>query len=186
MAHDGLACEACRGAIRLDKSRAMNVLRTVNAAPLWGGDAQVRLEVKLSAGKPFDDQHDCRAGWATRQGRCFGALCRCNCTERLAAALERSTASSVCEEAEVADTNQAFGQNVKKKSAQELICRNGHDFVLGAVSIVSPAEGDAIVLESHESMVGDSYAMSVAGQIVENVFGAAEGRLGIDHPVLLS
>jgi hypothetical protein len=36
--------------------------------------------------------------------------------------LERSTASSVGEEAEVADADQAFGQNVKKKSAQELIC----------------------------------------------------------------
>jgi predicted anti-sigma-YlaC factor YlaD len=100
--------------------------------------------------------------------------------------LERSTASSVGEEAEVADADQAFRQNVKKKSAQELIYRNGHDFVLAAVSIVSPAEGDAIVLEGHEAMVGDSYAMSVAGQIVENVFGAAKGRLGIDHPVLLA
>jgi hypothetical protein len=100
--------------------------------------------------------------------------------------LERSTASSVGEEAEVADADQAFGQNVKKKSAQELLCRNGHDFLLAAVSIVSPAEGDAIVLEGHESMVRDSYAMSVAGQIVENVLGAAKGRLGIDHPVLLS
>ena len=35
-------------------------------------------------------------------------------------------------------------------------------------------------------MVGDRDAMGVAGQIVENVFGAAEGRLGIDHPVLLA
>jgi len=30
--------------------------------------------------------------------------------------------SSVGEEAEMADAYQAFGQNVKKKSAQELIC----------------------------------------------------------------
>jgi hypothetical protein len=102
------------------------------------------------------------------------------------AALERSTTSAVCEEAEVADANQAFGQNVEKKSAQELICRNGHDFVLAAMSIVSPAEGDAIVSDGHESMVRDSNAMSVAGQIVENVFGAAERRLVIDHPVLLT
>ena len=34
-------------------------------------------------------------------------------------------------------------------------------------------------------MVGDRDVMSVAGQIVENVPGAAEGRLGIDYPVLL-
>src|SRR5664280_564010 len=118
--------------------------------------------------------------------RYFGTICLGCRAEQLAAALEFSTASTVSEQAEVADADQAFGQDVKKKSAQELICRNGHDFFLAAVSIVSPAEGDALVLEGHESMVGDSYSMSVAGQIVENVLGTAEGRLGIDHPVLLS
>ena len=94
--------------------------------------------------------------------------------------------SSVGEEAEVADADQSFGQNVKKKSTQELIGRNGHDLVLAAVSIVSPAEGDAIVLEGHETMVGDGYSMGVAGQVVENVLCAAEGWLGVDHPVLLA
>ena len=86
----------------------------------------------------------------------------------------------------MADADQAFGQHVKKKSAQELICGNGHNLVLAAVGIVSPAEGDAIVLEGHEAMVGDGDAMGVAGQVVENVFGAAEGWLGVDDPVLLA
>ena len=45
------------------------------------------------------------------------------------------------------------------------------------MGIVSPAKGDAIVLEGHETMVGDGYAMSVAGQVVENMFGAAKGGL---------
>jgi hypothetical protein len=39
-----------------------------------------------------------------------------------AAACEGDFPSSVGEEAEVTDANQAFGQNVQKKSAQELIC----------------------------------------------------------------
>ena len=54
------------------------------------------------------------------------------------------------------------------------------------MGIVSPAEGDAIVLEGHETMVGDGYALSVAGQVVENMFGAAEGWLGVYDPVLLA
>ena len=45
-----------------------------------------------------------------------------NCAEQLAAACEGGFPSSVGEEAEVADADQAFGQNVEKKSAQELIC----------------------------------------------------------------
>ena len=52
------------------------------------------------------------------------------------------------------------------------------------MSIVSPAEGDAIVLEGYEPMVGDGDSMGVAGQVVENVFRAAEGWLGVDHPIL--
>jgi hypothetical protein len=75
---------------------------------------------------------------------------------------------------------------VEKKSAQELVCRNGHDLVLATVRIVSPAEGGASVFKGFESMVGNSDAMSVGGQIVENMFGAAEGRLGVDDPVLLA
>ena len=35
-------------------------------------------------------------------------------------------------------------------------------------------------------MVGDGDAMGVAGQVVENMFGAAEGWLGVDDPVLLA
>jgi hypothetical protein len=85
----------------------------------------------------------------------------------------------------VPDANQTAGQDVKQESAQELIGGNGHDLLLAAVSIVSPAEADAIVLEGHETMVGDGDAVGVAGQVVENMFGATEGWLGVDHPVLL-
>ena len=35
-------------------------------------------------------------------------------------------------------------------------------------------------------MVGDGYAMGVAGQVVEHMFGAAEGWLGVNDPVLLA
>jgi hypothetical protein len=52
------------------------------------------------------------------------------------------------------------------------------------MGIVSPAEGDAIVLKGHETMVGDGYAMGVARQVVENMFGTAEGWLGVNDPVL--
>jgi hypothetical protein len=84
--------------------------------------------------------------------------------EQRAAASERSSAVAVGEEAEVADADQAFGQDMDEKAAQELLGGNGHD--LAAVGIVSPAEGDAKVLESHEAMVGDGDAMGISGQIV--------------------
>ncbi len=52
------------------------------------------------------------------------------------------------------------------------------------MGIVSPAKGDAVVLESHEPMVGNGDAMGIACQVVENMLGAAEGWLGVDDPVL--
>ena len=61
---------------------------------------------------------------------------------------------------------------------------NGHDLLLAAVCIVSPAEGDAVVFKSDEPMVGDGHAMAVAGQVVEDMLRPAERRLGVDHPVL--
>ena len=97
---------------------------------------------------------------------------------------ERSTPPAVGEESEVANANQTLGQNVDEEASQELIRGNGHDLLLAAVGIVSPAERDAIVLEGHETMVGDGDAVGIAGQVVENMFGATEGWLGVDHPVL--
>src|SRR5260370_34155613 len=99
---------------------------------------------------------------------------------------ERSTPPAVGEEAEVANANQPLGENVDEEASQELIRGNGHDLLLAAVSIVSPAEADAIVLEGHETMVGDGDAVGIAGQGVENMVGATEGWRGVDHPVLLA
>jgi hypothetical protein len=40
------------------------------------------------------------------------------------------------------------------------------------------------MLESHEAVVGDGYAMGIAGEIAEHMMGAAERWLGVDDPVL--
>jgi len=60
--------------------------------------------------------------WTTQPVRCFGAICACHYAEQLAATCEGVFPPSVGEETEVPDADQPFGQNVKKKSAQELIC----------------------------------------------------------------
>ena len=73
----------------------------------------------------------------------------------------------------MANADQAAGQNVEQKTAQELMGGNSHELLLAAVRIVSPAEGDTAVFKGHEAMVGDGDAMGVAGQVVENIFGAA-------------
>ena len=85
----------------------------------------------------------------------------------------------------MADADQALGQNMDQESAQKLIGRKGHDLLLAAVCIVLPAKRDSIILERHQSMVGDGDAVRIAGEIVQNMLGTAEGWLGIDDPVLV-
>ena len=83
------------------------------------------------------------------------------------------------------DADQPFRENVDQESSQKLICGDRHDFLLAAVRIVFPAKRDPIILERHQSMVGDGDAVCIAGEIVQNMLGTAEGWLGIDDPVLL-
>ena len=83
----------------------------------------------------------------------------------------------------MADADQPFRENVDQESSQKLICGNRHDFLLAAVRIVFPAKRDSIILERHQSMVGDGDAVRIAGEIVQNMFRTSEGWLGVGHPV---
>ena len=72
-----------------------------------------------------------------------------------------------------------------EEAAQELLRRERHGALLTAVRVVLPAKGDLEVGDREQAMVGDGHAIGVAGQVVKDVFGSAEGLLGIDDPVLL-
>ena len=52
------------------------------------------------------------------------------------------------------------------------------------MGVIFPAEGDLIVLEGDEAMVGDGNAVGEPAEIAEDVMGAAEGWFGIDDPWL--
>ena len=83
----------------------------------------------------------------------------------------------------MADADQSLRENVDQESPQKLICGNRHDLLLTAPCVVFPAKRDSIILESHQSMVGDGDAVRIAGEIVQNMFRTSEGWLGVDHPV---
>jgi len=73
---------------------------------------------------------------------------------------------------------------MQQETSQELLRRERHLPVFIPVGIVFPAEGDLVVLESHEAVVGDGHPMGVAGEIAQHMMGSAKGWLGIDDPVL--
>ena len=71
-----------------------------------------------------------------------------------------------------------------QEAPQKLFGRECHDAWPAAVRVV-PAETHFGIRDREQAVVGDGDAMSVAGQIVKDVFRSTEGRLGVDNPVLL-
>lgn len=72
------------------------------------------------------------------------------------------------------------------EASQELFGTEGHEPLLVAASVVSPAKGNVIAFVSDDSMIAYSNAMSVAAEIAEDRRRSAEGGLGVNHPVLLT
>jgi hypothetical protein len=62
--------------------------------------------------------------------------------------------------------------------------RECHLLFVISVGVILPAKGDLVVLESHETVVGNGDPMGVASEIAQHMMGTAERRLGIDDPVL--
>ncbi len=73
---------------------------------------------------------------------------------------------------------------MEQEAAQELLRIERHHSLLISVSIILPAKSNLVMLESHEAMVGDGYAMGIASEIAEHMMGTAERGLGVDDPVL--
>jgi hypothetical protein len=98
---------------------------------------------------------------------------------------QQSSAVPVGEESEAADADEARWQQVEQEAAQEFVDGQSHESLLVAVSRVSPSEGDVALGESHQPAVGDGDAMSIGAEIAQDVFGTAEGWLGVDDPVVV-
>jgi hypothetical protein len=81
------------------------------------------------------------------------------------------------------DTDEASRKDMEQEATQELMRRYRHDLLLVAVRIVSPAESNVPIVAGDETMVRDGDAVGVSSQVAEDVFWAAEGWLGVDHPV---
>jgi hypothetical protein len=99
---------------------------------------------------------------------------------------ELLSALSVGEQAEVTDFNEAGWQDVEQEAADELDRIEGHDLDAVVMLGVAPAKAHLAVAKIEESAVGDGDTMGVAGQILQDMLGTAEGWLGADHPRLVA
>ena len=70
------------------------------------------------------------------------------------------------------------------ETPQKLFGAQSHQPLLVAASVIFPAKRDLVTFVSDQPMIADGNAMSVAAEIPEDSPRAAEGGLGINHPVL--
>jgi len=96
---------------------------------------------------------------------------------------ERLTAVAVGEQSEVADLDEAGGQDMEQETADELDRTELHDAAAVVMPGVPPAEAHLSAIETEESSVGDGNSMRIPGQILQHMFGSSERRLGVDHPL---
>jgi hypothetical protein len=73
---------------------------------------------------------------------------------------------------------------VVEGAADEFAGVEGEYLAPVAVSVVPVAEADLIVLKAHEAVVGDRHAVGIAAEVIEHLLWPAEGRLGVDHPIV--
>ena len=178
-----------RGTLRRDALKRADSAVSGRVISCSRGPERWRTELELCRGESFDDGHRCAAlGTAPqrvqgRRGRGFRFVFRWSGMKSGEAPWQQGGTPSVGEEAKVADANKAFGEQVQQETAQELIAREGHDFLLIVVGGVTPAEGDLAVGQCDQAMVGDGDAVGIAAEILQHVLGSTEGWFGVDDPV---
>ena len=89
---------------------------------------------------------------------------------------------AVSEEAEMAHTHESFWNDVEQETANELVGSEGHGFFLIVVLAIPIGEGNCAVIHGQDTIVGESDAVGVSAEVVEDVLGRAEGLFGVDDP----
>lgn len=91
---------------------------------------------------------------------------------------ELAGASRVCKEADMANTPEAFGQDVLQEAAHELVSVERHRLGLAAGAIIFPAETNVAGGAVEKPAIGDGDAMGVAAKVIENLAWIAEWAFG--------
>ena len=71
---------------------------------------------------------------------------------------------------------------MEEEATDEFLGGKGHRFLLASVSIVLVSEAHLTVFDVQQAVVRDGYAMGIAADIVEHLFGSGEGRVWHRRP----
>src|SRR3974377_1286074 len=88
----------------------------------------------------------------------------------------------------VTDSVEALCQQMHQEAADELVGIERHHPVSLPTfeAVILPFEGDALVIERDQAVVGDGDAMGIAGEIAQDFRGSREWTFAVDHPVTVT
>jgi hypothetical protein len=93
-------------------------------------------------------------------------------------------ASSVCQQAKVTNPHITFGQYVKQESSDKFISLERHGFFAVIVGIIPPEKRDMAIPVGKDAVVTDGDPVGISAEVLKDTFGAIEGRLAVDNPLL--
>lgn len=100
--------------------------------------------------------------------------------------LQLLLAVSIAEEPVVANAMESTRQNVKQKSSDELIRREGHGFLLIVVAVVSPIKFHLAIFDVDDPVIGNGDPVGITADIVHHLLWPGERWLGVDDPFHVS
>ena len=107
-------------------------------------------------------------------------------SEQLAALRQSVLLGAISEKAEVTDAHEAIGQDVEQEAADELLGIEGEGLLSIPIFSISIAQGDLVVVDLNNAVIGESDSVGVAAEVVKHGLWRTERLFGIDDPALLA
>ena len=83
----------------------------------------------------------------------------------------------------VTDAHKTIWEDVRKETADELEDRQGHCLFFAIIAVIEIFEGDGIIGNGDNPMIGNGNAEDVASEILNQLFCVIERLLNIDFPI---
>jgi len=84
-----------------------------------------------------------------------------------------------------ADLYKAVWKNMQAKPAKELCTIEGNGLLFSTVAVILVHKSYVIVIDTYDSLVGNSHPVSVLPQVLHHMFGFGQSWLAKHHPWFL-
>lgn len=105
--------------------------------------------------------------------------------QELATTGELVGAGPVGQQPEVATAHEVRGHDMEEKAAQEFLGPQFHNLRAPPGGVVLVTKADHAVADEDQPRIGDGHPMGVAAELLQHLFRAAPGRLGVADPGVL-